>query len=367
MTGRGIDQILPHPGKPQLYEPYIRDARDYVRLAERANGAVNWPVEPAYPWGAALAELDRVGPDVRVINLETAITRSDSYRPKGINYRMHPANIGCLTAAGVDCCVLANNHVLDWDLAGLQETLATLDAAGIRWAGAGRNLAESMAPAVLPVPGKGRVLVFACGSASSGIGWRWAAADQRPGVQLLPDLSMDTVATVAGEVHRVKRAGDIVVLSIHWGGNWDYTIPHAQREFAHALIDRAGVDIVHGHSSHHVKGIEVYNGRLILYGCGDMLSDYEGISGHEEFRGDLGLMYFPSLDPATGRLVRLELTPTRLRKLRINRAAPEEAQWLADVLNREGGPLGSGVAIAPGGRLELQWEGVQPIRGTAGA
>jgi poly-gamma-glutamate synthesis protein (capsule biosynthesis protein) len=112
MTGRGIDQVLPHPGKPQLYEPYIRDARDYVRLAERVNGSVNWPVEPAYPWGAGLAELDRARPDVRIINLETAITVSDRYRPKGINYRMHPANIDCLMAADVDCCVLANNHVL---------------------------------------------------------------------------------------------------------------------------------------------------------------------------------------------------------------------------------------------------------------
>ena len=79
MTGRGIDQILPHPGNPQLHEPYIRDARDYVRLAERTNGAVKRPVEFDYPWGDALAELERVMPDVRVINLETAITVSDRF------------------------------------------------------------------------------------------------------------------------------------------------------------------------------------------------------------------------------------------------------------------------------------------------
>ena len=357
MTGRGIDQILPHPGKPQLYEPYIRDARDYVRLAERTNGLVNWPVELAYPWGDALAELQRTEPDVRIINLETAITVSDSYRPKGINYRMHPANIGCLTAAGVDCCSLANNHVLDWGVAGLQETLATLDAAGIRRAGAGRDLEEGMAPAVMPVPGKGRVLVFSCGFESSGIGRSWAAGSQRPGVQLLPDLSMASVDALAGQVQRVKRAGDIVVVSIHWGGNWDYSIPPLQRDFSHGLIDRAGVDVIHGHSSHHVKGIEVYKERPILYGCGDLLSDYEGISGHEEFRGELGLMYFLSLEPATGRLQRFDMTPTRLRKLRINRASREEAQWLADVLNREGRPLGTRATFGEDLRFALQWGG----------
>ena len=355
MTGRGIDQILPHPGKPQLYEPYIRDARDYVRLAERTNGPVKWPVELAYPWGEALAELQRAVPDVRIINLETAITVSDSYRPKGINYRMHPANIGCLTAAGVDCCALANNHVLDWGVAGLQETLETLDAAGIRWAGAGRDLEEGMAPAVMPVPGKGRILVFSCGFTSSGIGRSWAATNQRSGVHLLPDLSMASVDTLAGQVRRVKRAGDIVVVSIHWGGNWDYSIPHLQRDFAHGLIDRAGVDVIHGHSSHHVKGIEVYKECPILYGCGDLLSDYEGITGHEEFRAELGLMYFLSLEPAAGRLQRFEMTPTRLRKLRINRALREEAQWLVDVLNREGRPLGTRAILGEDLRIVLQW------------
>jgi len=355
MTGRGIDQILPHPGKPQLYEPYIRDARDYVRLAERTNGPVKWPVELAYPWGEALAELQRAVPDVRIINLETAITVSDSYRPKGINYRMHPANIGCLTAAGVDCCALANNHVLDWGVAGLQETLETLDAAGIRWAGAGRDLEEGITPAVMPVAGKGRILVFSCGVTSSGIEQSWAAANQRPGVHLLPDLSMASVDTLAGQVQRVKRAGDIVVVSIHWGGNWDYSIPPLQRDFAHSLIDRAAVDVVHGHSSHHVKGIEVYKERPILYGCGDLLSDYEGITGHEEFRGELGLMYFLSLEAATGRLQRFEMTPTRLRKLRINRALREEAQWLVDVLNREGQPLGTRAILGEDLRLVLQW------------
>jgi poly-gamma-glutamate synthesis protein (capsule biosynthesis protein) len=314
-------------------------------------------VEFAYPWGDALAELDRAVPDVRIINLETAITVSDSYRPKGINYRMHPANVGCLTAAGVDCCALANNHVLDWGVAGLQETLETLDAAGIRWAGAGHDLEESMAPAVMSVPGKGRVLVFSCGFESSGIGRSWAAANQRPGVHLLPDLSMASVDTLAEQVQHVKRAGDIVVVSIHWSGNWDYSIPPLQRDFAHSLIDRAGVDVVHGHSSHHVKGIEVYKERPILYGCGDLLSDYEGISGHEEFRGELGLMYFLSLEPATGRLLRFGMTPTRLQKLRINRASREEAQWLADVLNREGRPLGSRAILGEDLRLALQWGG----------
>jgi len=201
------------------------------------------------------------------------------------------------------------------------------------------------------------VVVFACGSVTSGIDRDWMAAAQRHGVNLLPDLSQATASTLAEQVRRVKRAGDIVVVSIHWGGNWDYTVPRVQRDFAHALIDAAGVDVVHGHSSHHVKGIEVYHGRPILYGCGDFLTDYEGIPGHESYRDDLGLMYFPCLDPASGRLLRFTMTPTRLKNLRINRAARDEAEWLADVLNREGKRLGTRVTLDSDRRLVLHWDG----------
>src|SRR5690349_19498607 len=115
MTGRGIDQLLPHPGNPVLYEDHVRDARGYVQLAEIVNGPIPRPVEFEYIWGDALGELQRAGTDVRIINLETSITRDgDPWPNKGIHYRMHPLNAGCIPAARIDCCCLANNHVLDW-------------------------------------------------------------------------------------------------------------------------------------------------------------------------------------------------------------------------------------------------------------
>src|SRR5579863_8408220 len=113
MAGRGIDQILLYPENPVLYEPAVRDAHAYVYLAERVNGPIPRPVDGAYLWGDALAELQRAGMDARIINLETSLTASkDAWPGKGIHYRMHPRNIGCLTTARIDCCCLANNHVL---------------------------------------------------------------------------------------------------------------------------------------------------------------------------------------------------------------------------------------------------------------
>jgi poly-gamma-glutamate capsule biosynthesis protein CapA/YwtB (metallophosphatase superfamily) len=114
MLGRGIDQILPHPGDPLLRELYVGSAITYVQLAEQVNGPIPAPVDFGYVWGDALDELRRAAPQARIINLETSVTKSRDYMPKGINYKMNPENVACLTAAGVDCCVLANNHVLDF-------------------------------------------------------------------------------------------------------------------------------------------------------------------------------------------------------------------------------------------------------------
>src|SRR5581483_9676443 len=101
MTGRGIDQILRAPSPPVIFEPVVRDARDYVAIAEAANGPIPRGVDDAYPWGDALPLLVRSAA-ARIVNLETAVTRSESAAPKGINYRMHPANVGCLAVAGID-------------------------------------------------------------------------------------------------------------------------------------------------------------------------------------------------------------------------------------------------------------------------
>ncbi|HDP90254.1 MAG TPA: CapA family protein [Thioalkalivibrio sp.] len=356
MTGRGIDQVLPHSNDPVLFEPYARSARDYVTLAEKANGPIPAPVDFEYIWGDALAELARVRPDLRIVNLETAVTTSDDRAHKGIHYRMHPANVPVLTTAGIDCAVLANNHVLDWGRAGLAETLATLADVDLATAGAGPDLAAATAPAVLPLGRNRRVLVHALGHESSGIPRGWAATPERSGVALLDDLSPAAALEVAAHLREVRRPGDIVVASLHWGGNWGHHIPAEQRACARALIDAAGVDIVHGHSSHHVKGIEVYRDRLILYGCGDFISDYEGISGYETFRDDLGLMYFVTVDPASGALCQLEMTPTRVKRFRLRRATPAESRWLEAVLNREGEALGTRVTHDDDGRLTLHWD-----------
>lgn len=355
MTGRGIDQILPRPCPPELYEAGVTSARDYVALAEAVNGAIPSPADFSYIWGDAPAALARLKPAAWVVNLETSITRAERAEDKGINYRMSPENARCLAAVGISCCALANNHVLDWGRDGLLDTMETLDALPIRHAGAGRTSAEAAVPAILAGHGRGRLLVFAFGVADSGIPAAWAATPARPGVNLLRQLTPAAVADINKAVGAVKKPGDVAVLSLHWGGNWGYEVSDEERRFAHALIDGAGIDVIHGHSSHHPRGIEVYRGKLILYGCGDFINDYEGISGYEAYRGDLALLYGLSLEPPTGRLLSLSMTPFRIRKFRLHRASAEDAAWLARTLSNASAPFGARVTAGSDGALDLAW------------
>jgi len=259
-----------------------------------------------------------------------------------------------LTEANIDYCSLANNHTLDWGYSGLAETMETLARAKINFSGAGLNWQEARCPAVIKIDGKGRVVLFSLCTISSGVPSNWAAAENIPGVHLIQDFSDKTIRSLAEDVRKVKQAGDIVVVSIHWGGNWGYEIPKAHRTFAHKLIDEAGVAVVHGHSSHHARPIEVYRGKLILYGCGDFINDYEGISGYENFRDDLALMYFPCFDPATGQLIDLQMTPFQINRFRLQSASRTDARWLRDTLNRYSRQFGTQVEVNEDNRLYLQ-------------
>ncbi|MEU6540016.1 CapA family protein [Streptomyces sp. NPDC047000] len=351
MLGRGIDQVLAHPGDPGLREGYVRDARDYVRMAEAVSGPVPAPVPPDWPWGAALGMLDTARPAARIVNLETAVTRGSDFAPgKGVHYRMHPDNLPALTAVRPDVCVLANNHVLDFGRAGLTETLGTLARAGLRTAGAGHDAAGAWAPAAVPLPSGGRVLVFGLGAPSSGIPDCWAAGPGTPGVARLPGLSAGAAAEVVRRIREARRPGDIVVVSVHWGSNWGYRVPREQIRFARALID-GGADVVHGHSSHHPRPVGTYRGRLVLYGCGDFVNDYEGIGGHEEYRGDLRPAYLVTVEAATGRLTGLRVVPYRARRLRLEPAGPADRDWLCAALDRISD--GARVSAAPDGSLVL--------------
>lgn len=355
MTGRGIDQVLPHPSKPELRESYVKNAIDYVALAERANEPIPRTIDYGYVWGAALDERQRIAPDVVIFNLETSITVSDDFWPqKPVHYRMHPQNIDVLTVAGVDCFVLANNQTVGLGYEGLRESLTTLHNVVLKTAGAGLDQREASQPAEIVLPDKGRVLVHACGTESSGIPKSWSASDEQPGVNLLSDLSTETASRITADIEQHRRPTDIVVLSIHWGRNWGYGIRRQESEFARNLIDAGAIDVVHGHSSHHPRALELYQGKPVIYGCGDFIDDYEGIRGHEQFRSDLLLMYAATLQLPSHRLIQLELIPFLVHRFRLERPNDDDREWLFAKLKAECDKYSTALTITAANRICAQ-------------
>jgi poly-gamma-glutamate capsule biosynthesis protein CapA/YwtB (metallophosphatase superfamily) len=202
----------------------------------------------------------------------------------------------------------------------------------------------------------GRLLIFSFGSTSSGVPIQWAATGETPGVNVLPDLSEASALEVADQIMARRKPGDLIVVSIHWGSNWGYYIPDEHTIFARTLIDKAGVSIVHGHSSHHPKAIEIYRDSLILYGCGDFLNDYEGIRGYERYRDDLALMYFADLDPKSGGLHALKLVPLQIRNFRLSIPSWRDLQWIQQTLDGECQQFGTRVIFDSERQLVVQAE-----------
>lgn len=326
MLGRGIDQIQRQSVDPVLYEPAVKDARDYVSLAERRGGPIPRDVTPDYIWGDALEALEEHSPGVIIANLETSLTESADFDPtKGIHYRCHPENVailGSIAERSALAVTLANNHVLDLGEAGFRETLSTLEAAGIPFAGAGTTAAEARRGIRLdPKDGsKPLALVAAC-LGDSGVPEEWNATERSPGVFRLPALGSEAIALIRESLSPYSGTEHTSVLSIHWGSNWGYDVSQEKKRFARRLVDEGIVDIVFGHSSHHPKPFEVRRGKPILYGVGDFINDYEGIRGHESYRPELAVLW---LVDQGGGTPGLRLVPFERHKLRLQKAGDEK-------------------------------------------
>ncbi len=346
MLGRGVDAILPNHVDGKIHESYMKHATGYVTLAVRQNGPLpkNEVKERGsnYIWGDLIKTFQNV-PDIMISNLETALTTSNDFAKwKGINYRAHPLNVQSLKAFGSGSIVtLANNHVLDWGVDGLKETIATLDQANIPHAGAGLSIYGAKAPASSMVKNR-KVSVIAVGLPSAGVPEQWMAGETKCGVNFVDDATPSNARKIMKSFQEAHCESSIKVVSLHMGPNWNDKIPNTWRIFAHTFIDN-GADIVVAHSSHHVKGLEVYKNKMISYGLGDFLNDYEGITGqgYEAHRQDLTCLYLPRIR-SNGEVEEIEIIPCQIKHLKVQRATnPDDIKWICSTLSKEGRKLGT--------------------------
>lgn len=291
-----------------------------VMLGRGVNEALG-ATRPAEPWGDVLPLL--LSADLRIINLECAITghrRPWSRTTKVFHFRADSSAVEVLRAARVDACSLANNHTLDFEERGLLDTLKHLEAAGIRYAGAGRNLEEAARPVLL----EGGVALAAFTDNEP----PFAAGPDRPGTNYLPvSTEPEALRRVEEAIGAARDAGArTVVFSNHWGPNMVRRPRAAFRRFARAVVDR-GADVYYGHSAHVFQGVEVYRGRPILYDTGDFIDDY---AVDPDLRNDRSFLFRVSME--NGEFKRLELFPIVLPYARVELARGEEREEILDLM-----------------------------------
>lgn len=366
MLARLIDQLFPqHNYNPRESNIITTFQTHYPHLSPGH-------YTHASPWGSALPLFQPPSSSLNLINLETAVTTAaEPWPDKRFNYRMHPANLEVLREGCVDFASLANNHTLDFGTEGLVETVWAVKGLGLGFAGAGESVDECRRAAVLDLPRKVSRVSAAAAAAAVGDGGggngvkKWSekekhgghgherfdsesngtptkqhkihvyAASDHPrdwsGVPTfhLIDYSPATrrhlktlLSSASSSPEEQKPA--LKIFSIHWGPNYTWQPSPDIRSLAHFLIDECAVDIVHGHSAHHVQGVERYKGKLIMYGCGDFVDDY---ALNERFRNDLGAVWrvvVAEEDRGDGdgaglglRLERLEVYPTRCDRFQV--------------------------------------------------
>jgi poly-gamma-glutamate capsule biosynthesis protein CapA/YwtB (metallophosphatase superfamily) len=305
MLGRGVDEAL----------------KDY-RRSEKL-------------WGDTLSVLEAA--DLRVINLECAITTHEnpwSRTPKTFHFRADPSRaVRVLRAARIDACSLANNHTLDFEEEGLLDTLEYLDGAGIRHAGAGRDLEEAARPAILggPDPEKVALLAFTDNEPA------FAALVGRPGTNYLPtSLEPEVLDQVEAAIAGAREAGaDTILFSNHWGPNMVERPRDIFRRFARSVVDR-GADVYYGHSAHVFQGVEVYRGKPILYDTGDFIDDY---AVDARLRNDRSFVFLVSVE--RGEFRRLKLFPVVLPFAKTRLATGGERREILRRMERLSAELGT--------------------------
>jgi poly-gamma-glutamate synthesis protein (capsule biosynthesis protein) len=284
-----------------------------------------------YPFTATLGLLR--GADLAVVNLEAAVTESDEPFPlyKRYKYKVHPDAVAAMKWAGVSGVTLANNHVLDYRVEGFLETLAQLERADVVPIGGGSTAAEARRGVVFDVGGtRVGVLSYMEDTLMHSIYVRSFAGLRSPGC---PRLS---AAALKRDLGRLRSAADVVVVSPHWGRNYDGVTLH-QRIYARLMIDY-GADVVIGHGPHIHQPVGAHRGRPILYSLGNYAF---GTPGRDWFRHGL----LARLRIQGRRLRRVELIPI-LTQNRIIRFKPErvtgaDAREMLRGLARESAPLGA--------------------------
>lgn len=285
--------------------------------------------EFSYVWGNAVDIIKAA--DFSLINLECSISsRGKEWNKtfKVFHFRANPDAINVLNFAAIDYVSLANNHILDYDVEALLDTVELLNNNNISHAGAGKNLEEALEPALMKKKLKLKsskinsnyhndfeennknenTLTIGIISLTDNEP-QWEATENSAGINYIP-IALDSEKyyyRIKKCIEKIKKQSDLVIVSSHIGPHFRETPSAIYVNFAHKIIE-FGADIYWGHSNHMPQGIEIYNynddknnnnsnssnnKNIIMYDCGDFIDDY---AIDPNFRNDLSFIFLLHLN-----------------------------------------------------------------------
>lgn len=320
MLGRAVQLTFPNQTIGDNKITDTLSAQEYLNMIH-----LDMPIEQireqnydgSYLWGDLL-NLD-FKEDIRIMNLEAAPTLSinnNDIPNKSIHYHVNLNNLpGLFTRFKYPYVLsLSNNHSIDMGLkAFTNETLKYVKNA----VGIGINDKIACGPFTI-----NNILIFAFAAGCSGVPSNWGATSVKPGIAYLPPIIDKNSVDIAFNVIRdglinYQNNNKCIIISIHWGPNWSYSNDGQifREMLAHKLIDELQVALIYGHSSHHIRGMELYNGHFIIYGAGDFINDYENISEQKNYN-TAGALFVIDIDNNNFKLIQLLFIPFKVEKLR---------------------------------------------------
>ena len=247
-------------------------------LGRGINEALFDPAQRAEMFGDT-APLFR-GASIALVNGEGVISKGgilfDKGEPRPFMFRAHPYAVDVLKGAGIDVVNAGNNHACDYGREALREMLDRLRIAGIDYTGAGLDVIDSRTASFHKL---GNLTVAIIG-ADMTIAGLCSAQEKLPGVLFYdissPQASIDTVVRdLTGVLKRAREHADLVFLTPHWGDNGKDAPTETTRQLAARLI-KAGFDGILGHSAHRFQGVEIIDGKPVIYDAGQLIDDMGG-------------------------------------------------------------------------------------------
>ncbi|MFI2113376.1 CapA family protein [Streptomyces rubiginosohelvolus] len=285
------------------------------------------------------------GADLAFCHMETVYGKEGGPYTGYPSFKSPPEIATALRTTGFDSCSTASNHTLDDGAEGVRRTLDALDEAGVRHAGSARTAAEAARPTILPAgPGEGAAkvahLAYTYGTNDiplpAGRPWTVDVTDERKIVE---------------EARAARRAGaDVVVLSAHWGTEWQDEPDAQQLELAERLTasndrGRPDIDLIIGTHAHVPQAYEKVNGTWVVYGMGDQIAgamiNYEGAQDPRGNQSSMGRFTFapPAKPGERWKVKKAEFVPQWYdtvtgRAVNLNASLDEGAEHLREVRDR---------------------------------